>query len=456
MSSPAPAASRPAHRSWFTRPAVWVLVSVMLHGLVWLRGNGKKDDMDDVRAFKLPAQLDFGVVEQNKPGGGNRSANEPPPKPLKIKPTPKHHAKPPPDPSAYGMKVKSAATKEKRKKRKEKEVAARSGNGDDPDSLGKGLGDGIGDGTGYAPIGATIALNVDLARVRKTALVLETKALLDIIPEWQGLLTDSGVDPLQDLERVFVASPTLERANVVVSASHQLPRARLSAAVSQLASAAGKHASFHLRDGFEVAPWVERGATERVIALTGQDQFTITRSTDLERVLNVAASLAHTREQQGFKASELEKHGGLLAMQDKEAVALWVEGVGKYVRGEAQGVPQAMRMSLYVVDQFNTDLQLRGQYASEEAATAAIGAMDTLRQQLSNHEKVLFLGLKSAVDKAEIEQKGAALVLHVKLTLHQTRYLMRFVTRTLRPRSSASSESREASGPTSGHASGQK
>jgi hypothetical protein len=46
----------------------------------------------------------------------------------------------------------------------------------------------------------------------------------------------------------------------------------------------------------------------------------------------------------------------------------------------------------------------------------------------------VFLGLKSALDSAVIEQSGAALLLHVQLTLHQTRYLMRYVTRALRPR----------------------
>lgn len=437
---PVKALAAPRRPGFRVPPAAWIIFSALLHVAIWLRGRGSAADLEEPKPFKLPAQLDFGVSE-DKPGGGNRSQSEPPPKPVKIRPTPRHpHIKPPADPNAWAIKAKTTPANEKkqrRKKDKEPPEQVRSGNGNDPDSLGKGLGDGVGDGTGYAPIGATIALNVDLARVRKTALVLETKSLLDIIPEWQGLLTDSGMEPLQDLERVFVASPTLERANVVVSASHKLPRTRLNAAVSQLASAAGKSAAFRQRDGIEVAPWVESqsGATERVIALTGDDQFTITRTGDLERVLNVAASLAHAREEQGFKASELAKHGGLLAMQDKEAVALWVEGVKKYARGETEGVPQALRMSLYVVDQFNTELRLTGQYASKDAATSAIATMDALRKELSNHERVLFLGLKSAIDKAEIEQVGAQLQLHVQLTLHQTRYLMRFVTRTLRPRS---------------------
>jgi hypothetical protein len=37
------------------------------------------------------------------------------------------------------------------------------------------------------------------------------------------------------------------------------------------------------------------------------------------------------------------------------------------------------------------------------------------------------------MDRAVIEQHGSALALNVRLTLHQTRYLLRYVTRALRP-----------------------
>lgn len=425
------------------RVAAWFLVSSLLHVLLLLLTRNPPAE-PDTRPFELPAQLDFGLADQ-APGGGNRGADPAPAKlekpkaPAKIK-----HAKPAPDPNAYALKkaetAKVAATDAAAVSGKSEQTdhaAARSGEGDDLNALGKGLGDGFGDGSGYAPAGATIALNVDLARVRKTALVLETEALLDIIPEWQKLLDGSGFEPLRDFERVFVASPTLERANVVVSARHHLARAQIDAAVQQLASQQQQTARFEPREGYPVAAWRNQGPTARVIALTGADQFTITRDSDLTRVLEVAAALARKRAEQGFEQRELEAQGGLLAMQQREAVALWVEGVGKYVPGEAEGVPQSLRLSIDHVDQFNTELRVRGQYASPSAAAAAMTAMDGLRARLSDDPKVIYLGLKSAIDSAEIVQEGSALALQVRLTLHQTRYLMRYVTRWLRPRTPA-------------------
>ena len=416
-------------RSFGKRVWLCLCVSCALHLALWLRGRSAAPDADTERPFKLPTQLEFGLVA-NAPGGGN-ATREPAPKPSVRKHTPKApRVKPANDPAAFGRDMRAAHTADAAQDKPEK-----SSTGSDADALGVGLGEGLGPGSGYAPAGATIALNVDLARVRQTALVLETQALLDVIPEWQQLLTGSGVEPLQDLDRVFVASPTLERASVVISARHHLSRARLDAVVGQAAEAQGKHAHFGDRQGFEVASWFNAGPTERVIALTGERQFTITRASDLERVLQVAQALGRMRREQGFDAAEVAAEGGLLAMQSKEAVALWVEGVAKYVRGEAEGVPASLRLSIYHVDQFNTELRVRGQYSSAAAAAAALTAMNALRTQLSDHPRVVYLGLKSALDRAQIEQAGSALQLNVRLTLHQTRYLLRFVTRALRPRS---------------------
>jgi hypothetical protein len=287
------------------------------------------------------------------------------------------------------------------------------------------------DGDGVAPLGATLALNVDLARVRQSALLLELPSILDIVPEWQQLLAGSGIDAPRDLERVFVAMPDLQGASLVVAAQHHLPRARLEAAVSQLAAAEGKPATFRSQANVPVAPWRSRGSTERVIALSGADQFILARDADLARVLAVSRSLAETRKAQGFSLAELDAQGGLLAMREREAVALWIEGLDKYVRGDVAGLPRSLRLSIAHVDQFHTELRVRGQYAAASEAGAALSGFEALRGALSRDPQVSFLGLSSAMDSAVIEQDHAALALQVRLTLHQTRYLLRFVRRLL-------------------------
>ncbi|HET8934694.1 MAG TPA: hypothetical protein VFN67_14695 [Polyangiales bacterium] len=416
-------------------PVAWSCVSLLLHVLVYGHSCEARREVDSPSPLQLPTQVEFGLAD-GMPGGGDQT-REPPPQPA-AKPKAavrRARVKAAPDPNAFA----AAATQTERAAAKSApdKPAAVSGEGEHADGGGAGLGSGMGPGSGFAPAGATIALNVDMQRIRKTALVLETEALLDIIPEWQALLAGSGIDPMRDLSRVFVASPTLERTSVVIAADHQLPRERVVNAVTRLASEQGKPAAFQSQSGFDVAAWRNRGSTERSIALTGAQQFTITRTSDLARVLQVADSLADIRKGQGVSDAELDRHGGLLAMEEREAVALWVEGAHKYLRSESPAVPESVRLSLFPVDQFNTELSVRAQYRSPQAAAEARAALAALQHELSEHPRVMFLGLKSAVDKAEIEPLGAALRLHVKLTLHQTRYLMGYVTRALKPRAKA-------------------
>ena len=392
---------------------------------------------EDNFRLELPARIEFGIVAAERSGGAPAAA--PPPAKVaapKRADKPARTLKPPPDPHALPQPVEQPAAEPEARETKsaasamgEEGDAARSGEGTFEGAIGDGSGAGLGDG--FAPAGATLALNVDLARVRSSSLLLESTTLLDMIPEWQMLLVGSGLDPLKDLDRVFVATPNLERASLVVSARHHLSRARIAAAVQQLATEQHQPAQFQQHAGIDVAPWHNRGPTERVIALTGRDQFVISRATDLTRVLSVAAALARVRTQQGFEQGELSEQGGLLAMQPNEAVALWIEDVASYVPARAEGVPRSLRLSIYHIDQFNSELRVRGQYASATAAAAAKVTMDELRARLSDDPKIVFLGLKSALDAAQIEQAQAALSLHVRLTLHQTRYLLRYVNRVL-------------------------
>jgi len=416
---------------WRPGRLAWSCVSLVLHALVFSRSCELHHEPDVHSPFQLPTQVEFGLAD-TAPGGGNLT-REPPPAPAPPPKAPARRARVrvAPDPNAYAL---AAASKPTEAAAKAAAVSGAGHEGQAADGGGSGLGSGMGPGSGFAPAGATIALNVDLNRIRKTALLLETEALLDIVPEWQAMLAGSGIEPMRDLQRVFVASPTLERSSVVVAADHQLSRERVSSAVAQLASEQSKSGAFHEQAGYQVAAWRNRGPTERSIALTGEHQFTITRTNDLERVLQVADSLAEIRRGQGVSNGELDRHGGLLAMEEREAVALWVEGAQKYLRFESPGVPQSIRLSVFPVDQFSNELRIRAQYPSAERASEALVVLEGLRRELSEHPKVIFQGLKSAVDAAQFEQLGAALRLRVKLTLHQTRYLMGYVTRALKPR----------------------
>ncbi|HEY2735780.1 MAG TPA: hypothetical protein VGI70_17400, partial [Polyangiales bacterium] len=246
----------PRRRAVALPSPLWAVISVVLHALFVLTLRDPPAE-DEFSRFQLPTQVEFGIADA--PQGGGASAAAPPPAKKAEAKSPKiHKSKPPPDPNAYAKIVDKRAAADDKAREADKaataqgkdsgEEAAKSGEGDVLGAVGDGSGMGFGDGNGYAPAGATLALNVDLERVRKSALLLETQSLLDIIPEWQGLLAGSGLDPLQDFQRVFVATPNLERSSLVVSALHTLPRARIDSAVAALAAERGAPAAFHQED----------------------------------------------------------------------------------------------------------------------------------------------------------------------------------------------------------------
>jgi hypothetical protein len=423
-----------------SQPSRWVLVSVLLHLALLLGLRARSPELDDTPHFTLPDTVEFGITQASLGAeGAAAAATSAAPTPAEPKAPPKTRA--PKQRAAKAVAESGAVTvvtdAGAPADRDESEAPAGATNpaavsGLFESGAGTGLG---GDGSGSGVGGATIALNVDLERVRNSALLLETQALLDIIPEWQALLAGSGLEPVRDFRRVFVAAPSLDRAALVVSAEHALPRARIGSAVDALAAERGSPAPFHSDSGIPIAAWRNRGPTERVIALPVQSQLLITRGSDLDKVLAVSRALGIARKTQGFESEELAARGGLLAMQTDEAVALWVEGLRRYVRNGPGGIPDAARLSIFRVDQFHTDLALTGTYNSKAEAATALAAMDGLRAELSEHPRVIFLGLKSAVDSARIEQLGNMLRLKVRLTLHQTRYLLGFVRRVLRPTS---------------------
>lgn len=314
-------------------------------------------------------------------------------------------------------------------------ASERSGDGLAPLGQGGGLGFGAGGfGTGLGgPPGAVIGLHVDLDRIRGSSLILEVSALLELIPEWLALLEGSGLDALHDFHRIFVASPSLKRSALVVSGRVRGGQAAIASSVSALARERGKSAAFTPEGPLRVAPWHNRGPTARVIGVMGKDQVVIARPSDVSRALAVSAALA----QRHGKDPRMERLAGplaLLAMYEGEAVALSIEGVAQYMRGDKAHAPAGLRLSLREIDEFNAELRGYAYYRSAAQAEAALPALDALRTAWLDHPRTQYLGLRAALDEARLARDGKTLTLETRVTLHQVRYLMGFVSRALKPR----------------------
>jgi hypothetical protein len=219
----------------------------------------------------------------------------------------------------------------------------------------------------------------------------------------------------------------------VLTARHRRDAGFVERVTAAMAADRGKTASFEARGDGRNAPWHSRGPTVRVIRALPNDQLVIARAPDVGRIAAVGAALSQRHARQ----PGMERARGaaaLLSMYEGEAVALSVEGVATYVPDSVDYAPRGLRLSLRHLDEYHATLVAYGYYRTPAQAEYAEAKVDALRRGWIDHPRAKFLGLDSALQDATLERRGDTLTLRVKLTLHQTRYLLEFVSRVLDPR----------------------
>ena len=75
-------------------------------------------------------------------------------------------------------------------------------------------------GPSRIPAGAHLALRLDMERVRTSSVANEVRQLLGAIPEWQELVGGSGIDALNDLDRVLIATPNRFTSRILIVGRH--------------------------------------------------------------------------------------------------------------------------------------------------------------------------------------------------------------------------------------------
>jgi hypothetical protein len=208
------------------RAPAFLALSLLAHALILLTMRGELEHDDDL--LQLPDTIELGVTTSALHPGAEGEAGAPPPaaaapveKPRAPEPVPRPVLRKAEDREAIAIDAGVPDTLAPEDDGKagvldgvaDGAPAFQSGEGQSPLGGGMGLGfgaGGFGSGRGGPP-GAIIGLHADLGRIASTSLILETEPLLGLIPGWQDVLAGSGLDPIADFARVFVATPSLRR-----------------------------------------------------------------------------------------------------------------------------------------------------------------------------------------------------------------------------------------------------
>jgi hypothetical protein len=280
---------------------------------------------------------------------------------------------------------------------------------------------------------------LDMREVRKSIYAEVVREVLAAIPDFRLLLEGSGVDPVADVSRLFLASPNLQRSKLVMAGEHEGGASAARLAVERLALARGKPAPWQKRSGIAVAPWENLDSTPRVIALIGPSQFAITRSEDLPRVLSIARDLAKRRRSDARDRSD-DAHDAeaLLAMNAGELLAFSVENAKAFVRGKTRGVPERASLSIAIQSDDAVLVRAEGVYASHEEAANAHAFWDDLRHRYAKHPLVALSGMSTPLREAALEVIGERVLVTLQLSPEHVRFILQFVRDSLTPPAASS------------------
>jgi hypothetical protein len=286
----------------------------------------------------------------------------------------------------------------------------------------------------YAPAGTQLSLRLHMAALRDSVLAPDVQRLLAAIPDWQALLGGSGVEPLHDLERLFLASPNLSRSSVVLAGEHradpELPRR----AVAQLAEAQGVEVRWKKQLGFPVARWANQDPTERIVALLGDNLFAITRPDDLERVLAVAQGLAERSAREQGRDASVPTGEALLALPEGEVLHFGVEGARQFVRGQVRGIPERLEGGATLTASGPVRITTRGQFEGPAQAEQARAYWQEIIDNLARQPLVALLGLGSALRSARLRVEDSVVRFEASLNLQQTRLVIGYLEGAVRPK----------------------
>jgi hypothetical protein len=395
-------------------PAIlFVLASLALHigTYVWMRWAWTVPDAGFELA--LPSTIELGIVEGTRvempaaaPPANPTGANEPAPPAPPVPPQPE--TKPP---QANATETKSPSPP-KPPKHTGPSAAIR-------ESVAK---NGL---AALSPPGAQLALRVDIDRIRDSPLSDDVSNLLDGIADVHALLDGSGIDPLRDLSRLFLASPNLQRSRVVMAGKYHGDEALPRGAAENLARERGKPLEWQMTGTIPVANWENQDSTERVLALFGPNLFAITRSDDLPRVLGIAQALAQRRKpSRGGEANAAE---ALLAMEDGQLVTFTVENAKLFARGATENIPDRLVIAAYAPDGTTIRLTSQAEFATEAQAERANTFWESMRQRYLRSPLLAMLGVSGLLERTTLTRKGAQLSLESKLQLDEVRLILRFV-----------------------------
>ncbi len=254
-----------------------------------------------------------------------------------------------------------------------------------------------------SPRGGLLTLRVNMARIRGSALQNDVAALLTSIPDWSLLLHGSDVSPIDDLDLLVIAAPTLSRETLILAGRYTGGSEKLLNATDAINQAHGQNTEWKVTNGLATAAWHSDDPTPRIIARLGESFFVICREQDLKPFLTVLAK----PEKKKTKLDKAQSFDALLKLDDNELLRFQAEGVHNYAAGDISAVPNDLFASAKRTSESRYELVIEGSFDSEEMAQSSTAYWERKRKRFAGHPLVQLSGVSEPLQNAQLtsEQK---------------------------------------------------
>ncbi|MGF1465658.1 MAG: hypothetical protein ACFCGT_05960 [Sandaracinaceae bacterium] len=257
-----------------------------------------------------------------------------------------------------------------------------------------------------------VRVRVDMERVRASRVSRDLTSLIRSYPSWQELLGASGIDPVEDFDRVILLAPSVVSTTSVLYVRHHLSEDDVRSAVLRMATDRGTPPAWREERGFPVVAWPAETEVPRHVVLTGPGELVVGVEADLPRLLDVAED-HRLRRTGGDEALE-----PALALPEGAMVTLVVEEVPEEQRAQVPHSPTSLdvvvRADLEQAERYLLDAV--GSYPDEESAEAARAYLEEQRDRVVGQALVRAIGLDRPLRQATVSADGERLELHADFT----------------------------------------
>lgn len=247
-----------------------------------------------------------------------------------------------------------------------------------------------------AIVGAKVGALVYVDRTRKHPVGAKVAAL-DL---WQPFLEGTGVDPQRDLERAYVASPSVRSGNKTIAvAQHSLSEDKVKSAIDVMIGRSSPPGEWITDAGVPAARVTVKGQT-RVVAM-------------VDPAFLVILPEAHLKDAKRFAGT-----GGFPDPEGPEAVVATVADPSRTLRApNAPNVPETIssaRATVTLTDDGGADVKAVAQSSSEEQAVADAAAL-TSEIDRATTVKIVFVKVRF-FGPIEFKPEGSTVKSDVHLT----------------------------------------